>query len=150
MNKQEPRLRPSAAGFTLIELMIAVAIIAVIAAIAFPSYQSSVRKGRRAEAFAALAAIQQAQERWRSSHAQYGNTSDFAATMLTSSNSLYALTITSGSSESQYEVTATAQGAQSSETVCKLLAVKIVGGNAFYGSGESAVDYADPGRCWAK
>jgi type IV pilus assembly protein PilE len=39
-----------AAGFSLIELMIAVAIIAILAAIAFPSYQDHLRKGRRAAA----------------------------------------------------------------------------------------------------
>ena len=39
-----------AAGFSLIELMIALAIIAILAAIAFPSYQDHLRKGRRAAA----------------------------------------------------------------------------------------------------
>jgi type IV pilus assembly protein PilE len=36
-------------GFTLIELMIALAIIAILTAIAYPSYQDSVRKARRAD-----------------------------------------------------------------------------------------------------
>lgn len=35
-------------GFSLIELMIAVAIVAILAAIAYPSYQDHLRKGRRA------------------------------------------------------------------------------------------------------
>lgn len=35
-------------GFTLIELMITVAVVAILAATAFPSYQSYVRKGKRA------------------------------------------------------------------------------------------------------
>lgn len=41
-------------GFTLIELMITVAIVAILAAIAYPSYASYVRKGKRATAQAAL------------------------------------------------------------------------------------------------
>ncbi len=37
-------------GFTLIELMIAVAIVAMLAVIAMPSYEGYLRKGRRADA----------------------------------------------------------------------------------------------------
>lgn len=51
-------------GFTLIELMVTVAIVSILASIAYPSYMSSVLKGKRAQAKVALAELLQQQERF--------------------------------------------------------------------------------------
>ena len=50
-------------GFTLIELVVTMAIVAILAAIAFPAYQDHVRKARRADAKAALVELAQWMER---------------------------------------------------------------------------------------
>lgn len=66
----------SEAGFTLVELMIVVAIVGILAAIAYPSYIDSVRKGRRAEGRAAIANLLQQQERFFTQNNRY---QDFAS-----------------------------------------------------------------------
>ncbi len=50
-------------GFTLIELMIVVAVVGILAAIAYPSYTESVLKGKRAQGRTAIAELMQQQER---------------------------------------------------------------------------------------
>lgn len=155
LRRSTARSRRSGRGFTLVELMIAVVIVGVLAMVAFPAYQDSVRKGRRAEGFALLAALQQAQERFRGSNTSYGNLSSPADALTLSNvqtsspNGRYVLTVT-GPSATGYVATVTAQGAQASDTNCKLLGVRMLNGNISHGSGASSIDWADPGRCWAK
>lgn len=51
-------------GFTLIELMLVVAVIGILAAIAYPSYVDQIVKGRRAQGRTAIMELLQQQERY--------------------------------------------------------------------------------------
>ena len=111
-------------GFTLIELMITVAIIAIIAAVAYPSYLKSARKGRRGDAKAALTQYSQALERCYTEYGKYDSDNcPVKATLIgagyTSSSELYTITATTLTSTT-YTLSAAAKstGPQASDTDC--------------------------------
>jgi len=56
--------RRQAKGFTLIEMMIVVAIVGILAAIAYPSYVDQVRRGKRADAQTAILEVSQFLQRY--------------------------------------------------------------------------------------
>jgi type IV pilus assembly protein PilE len=70
----------SSRGFTLIEIMIVVAIVAILAAVALPNYQDSVRKTRRGAAKACLNEVSQQMERFFTSNLRYTNADGTAPT----------------------------------------------------------------------
>src|SRR5689334_6985613 len=111
-------MRRSQIGFTLLELMIVVAVIAILAIIGLPMYTEQVRKGKRAEAARALGDLQLRQESWRADHPTYGNMTGAnaaagnfmgnVANVTNFNNGLKYYTITaSGNTATQYTLTAT-------------------------------------------
>ena len=108
-------------GFTLIELMIAVAIIGVLASIAMPAYQGYIMKGKRSDAKAALITLQLAQEKYRANNPSYGTLTQLG-TGTTSPDGYYTLSASSITGTT-YTLTATATGGQASDTECATLSI---------------------------
>jgi len=123
-------------GFTLIELMITVAIVAVLAAVAYPSYTNQIRRSHRAEGRDMLLQIQVAQEKYFLSNNSYGTLANLVAQApiagLNSSTSLTAngyfkITITPATPTTTYEAVADAQGSQQKDSYCAKFAVTNTG-----------------------
>ncbi len=140
-------------GFTLIELMIAIAIVGLLLAVALPAFMDSIRKSRRSDAFLALNAAVQAQERYRANNASYAASVAVLGLPATSSNGYYGVAV-SGESPTGYTVTATATAgkSQTSDGNCVKLQIRAANGNVFYGSsdGVAAFDEAANNRCWGR
>lgn len=74
IRRQTSPKRTSNRGFTLIEVMITVAIIAILASIAIPSYRDYVRRGQLPEAFAGLSDYRIKLEQYFQDNKNYGTT----------------------------------------------------------------------------
>ncbi|WOG26413.1 type IV pilin protein [Endozoicomonas sp. 8E] len=129
-------------GFSLIELMIVVAIIGIIVAVAIPSYQQYVFESRRTDAHVALTTAAAEQEKFYTYDNAYttdinnlgGATSpDGHYTIaVTATNTTYTLTATAISSGSQYE-----------DTDCRTITLNQLGVRAGFDSSAAA-----SAECW--
>jgi type IV pilus assembly protein PilE len=142
-------------GFTLVELMIVVAIAVIIASLAWPSFTNAVNKSRRAEAFSALAQITQAQERWRANNPQYQDTLSSlpGASAVVTAGGNYSLAMVANSvSDIGYTVTATVSGVsqQANDTICQVLQVEMSNGNILYTSRNASSANPAPDPCWVR
>ncbi len=111
-------------GFTLIELMIAVAIVALIAAIAYPSYRDSVLRSRRSDAKVALTQTAQTLERCYSQFASYDASScpvqatTQSTTAITSPEGYYTVNVADTATTFTLTATPTTKGGQDDDTTC--------------------------------
>jgi type IV pilus assembly protein PilE len=104
-------------GFTLIEVMVTVAILGIIAVIAIPSYNETVRKGRRSDAKVTLMKLSQNLERCFSENNSYQAAAGCTNFNNTQSEEGY-YTITTAQNATTYDITATAKDAQADDTHC--------------------------------
>ncbi|MFM1895068.1 MAG: hypothetical protein RLZZ385_142 [Pseudomonadota bacterium] len=133
MNSIPSQVIPTrSSGFTLIEILIVVAILGVLAAIAIPSYQNSVITSRRAEAKSALLQVASDQERFFSSNNTYSTNAQPLANppvaTRNSENGFYVITVAACGAGigSCFIATATPQGDQTADA-CTTLTLNSTG-----------------------
>jgi len=145
MSMQTRNHNAAAAGFTLIELMITVAIVGILATIAATSYQSQVQKSRRTDARSALLDIAGREEKLFSTTNAYGTTAAQLgySTFTPVGNGYYNVTVAVDNTAAPptYLITATKTGIQASDTGCLTLFVDQTGAQGSTGT-------ATPNTCW--
>jgi type IV pilus assembly protein PilE len=136
--RREPGSR--CGGFTLIELMIAAAIVAILAGVAWPSYQEYVRRGNRTEAQSVLMDLAQKEQQYFLDARSYATTlTALNATVPASVSSNYAapvFTVSAGTPPS-FSISMTPSGNQANDS-CGTLTIDSAG-NKTSSSGS---------RCW--
>lgn len=107
-------LKQSAAGFSLLEVVVVMVIIGILATIAYPMYQNHVRQTRRADAKSALVELAQLQEKYYFRNSNDGGSNHTYATdfnILKDEEGLSGFKVESGtilkSREGYYEITFT-------------------------------------------
>jgi type IV pilus assembly protein PilE len=105
-------------GFTLIELMVVVAIIGIISAIAFPSYNSYMKKSRRADAKVGLSKLADKQERYYLQQNTYATSTATLglANPVVSDEGYYNITVSAGAGTAGFTLSAAAVGVQTADT----------------------------------
>lgn len=131
--------RPSRHGFSLIELLVVVAIAAILALIAFPSYMNHVQKTRRADGQIALGDLALRLERCYTQFGAYDAAGCAIASPYDSPEGYYSIAVQARDATT-YALTATPVGAQANDTSCGALTLNQLG--------QRGADGGSPDECW--
>ena len=128
-------------GFTLIEMLIALACVALLASVAWPSYQSLVMRSQRAQARASLLQAAHWLERAASANGSYPLAADVPASVLQIDGQRYKMTVTSAAQS--YTLSASPLGTQATDT-CGTLIINHLGVRSVQGASQTAA------QCWSR